>query len=298
MSSNPGRALFALVIAGAVSPWVTTCRSAAPAREEEGRVPSSDGVEVAYTAAGNGPTALVFIHGGLADRSFWAPQLTSLSGQFRVIALDLAGHGSSGRNREAWTIAAWARDVRAVVEKLQLRRAVLIGNSLGGPVALEAAALLRGRVIGAVGVDTLNDATVNPPPEVFHAQAAAFRKDFAAACRAMVDSLFHPGVHPDVHSWAEQRMCARPTDMAAQMMEGFVGYDMAGAFRGAGVPIRAINGDLWPTRIDRNRTVTPDFDAVVMKGCGHYPQLERPEEFNRNLLAVVRALEERKGGSR
>lgn len=295
MSSDTRRLLLALVTGCVFAPLVAVCRTTA-ASEGEGRVRSRDGVEIAYTVRGTGEPSLIFIHGGLADRGFWDAQLSSLAGQFRVVALDLAGHGASGRGRKAWTIAAWAQDVRAVVEKLGLRRAVLIGNSLGGPVALEAAALLRGRVIGVVGVDTLNDATATTPPEVFHAQAAAFQKDFTAACRAMVDSLFHPGEQKEVHAWAEKRMCARPTPMAAEMMEGFVYYDMAGAFRKAGVPIRAINGDLWPTRIDRNRMVTPDFDAVVMKGCGHYPMLERPDEFNRHLVDIVRQLESGKTG--
>jgi pimeloyl-ACP methyl ester carboxylesterase len=74
-------------------------------------------------------------------------------------------------------------------------------------------------------------------------------------------------------------------------MESVGGYDVAVAFRKAGVPIRAINGDLWPTRVEVNRTVTPDFDAVIMKGAGHYPMLERPTEFNRLLVEYVQALD-------
>ena len=69
-----------------------------------------------------------------------------------------------------------------------------------------------------------------------------------------------------------------------------IGYDLGAAIRQAGVPIRAINGDLWPTAIDANRLLAPGFDAVIMKGAGHYPMLERPEEFNRILTDVVNAL--------
>jgi sigma-B regulation protein RsbQ len=258
-----------------------------------GHVRSADGVEIAYVDRGAGPVVIVFIHGGLADRSFWAEQFAGLAGRYRLVALDLAGHGASGRNREAMTIAAWASDVRAVVDALGLRRVVLVGNSLGGPVALEAAALLEGRAIGVVGVDTLQVATQQMPAAEAHARAEAFRKDFPGSCRAMVESLFHPGTYPELKAWAEKRMCAAPPAVAAAMMEGFGGYDMARAFRNAGVPIRAINGDLWPTRTDVNRTVTPDFDAVIMKGAGHYPMLERPAEFNRFLVETVREFEGR-----
>ncbi len=255
-----------------------------------GRVRSADGVEIAYTDQGSGPVGIVFIHGGLADRSFWAEQFAALAGRYRLVALDLAGHGASGRNREAMTIAAWAGDVRAVVDALAMRRVVLVGNSLGGPVALEAAALLKGRAIGVIGVDTLHLATQGMPVSQAHAQAEAFRKDPAGTCHAMVEALFHPGTQAELKAWAEKRMCSAPPAVAVAMLEGFGGYDMAKAFRNAGVPIRAINGDLWPTRTDVNRTITPDFDAVIMKGAGHYPMLERPAEFNRLLVTYVQAL--------
>jgi pimeloyl-ACP methyl ester carboxylesterase len=256
----------------------------------DARARSFDGVEIAYTAAGAGGTALVFIHGGLACREFWASQMDALACAYRVVALDLAGHGGSGAGRARWTIRAFGEDARAVVEALGLQRVVLVGNSLGGPVALEAARLLPGRVVGVVGIDTLHDVTVAIGPEVARARAAAFRDDFAGSCRGMVTSLFHPEAHPALRTWVEERMRAMSPDVVAGFMEGFAGYDVAAACRAAGVPLRAIVGDLWPIDAVRNRLVVADFDAVVMKGCGHYPMLERPEEFNRLLVETVRAL--------
>jgi pimeloyl-ACP methyl ester carboxylesterase len=256
----------------------------------DGRARSTGGVEIVYGAAGSGETALVFIHGGLADRTFWAPQLSGLADRFRVVTLDLAGHGASGRTRAIWTIPAFGEDVCAVVEALGLRRVVIVGNLLGGPVALEAARRLRGRAIGVAGVDTLHDLTQRIDPAEARARADAFRLDFPGACRAMVNMLFHPGTQGELRAWAEQRMSTTPPDVVVRMMEGFAGYDMAVAARDAGVPIRAINGDLWPTNLERNRTIAPDFDAVVMPGAGHYPMLERPEEFNRILAEMVEGL--------
>ena len=99
---------------------------------------SFDGVRIAYTTSGAADTALVFVHGGLADRSFWDGQQAALAERFRVIAPDLAGHGESGQNRREWGIAQFGRDVVAVMEAEQVQQAVLIGNSMGGPVAIEA----------------------------------------------------------------------------------------------------------------------------------------------------------------
>ncbi len=251
---------------------------------------SLDGTRIQYVACGAGPVSLVFIHGGLANHEFWKHQLSGLSDRYTCVAVDLAGHGRSGHDRTSWTITAFAEDVRAVVEALRLDRAVIIGNSLGGPVALEAAGLLSGRAIGVVGVDTLHDATQVMPADFAHQRAESFRTDFAGACRAMLDSLFHPGTQPKLRAWAEARMLAMPHAAVVGLMDGMADYDMAVAFRKAGVPIRAINGDLWPTSVAANRSVVADFDAVVMKGAGHYPMLERPDEFNRLLVETVEGL--------
>jgi pimeloyl-ACP methyl ester carboxylesterase len=269
-----------------------------PNGQVDGRTRSADGVEVAYTAGGSGRVALLFIHGGLADRTFWTAQMSGLSDRFRVVALDLGGHGESGK-RATYTMASWAEDVRAVADALHLERIVLVGNSLGGPVALEAAHLLHGRVIGVVGVDTLHDLTQKVDAASASARAEAFRSDFAKACRAMVGALFHPDEELELHAWAEHRMCNPANrDLAVSMMQSFGGYDVARAARAAGVPIRAINGDLWRTDIEVNRTVVKDFNAKIMKGCGHYPMLERAAAFNRLLVETVTDIERGEGSRR
>jgi pimeloyl-ACP methyl ester carboxylesterase len=55
-------------------------------------------VEIVNTIQGSGETAVIFIHGGFADRSFWSNQINPLAAKYHVLALDLAGHGESGRN--------------------------------------------------------------------------------------------------------------------------------------------------------------------------------------------------------
>jgi pimeloyl-ACP methyl ester carboxylesterase len=258
-----------------------------PRANESGFVLSADGVRIAFSSRGSGAPAVVFIHGGLANRSFWRDQVEPLSARYRVVTLDLAGHGDSGRNRAAWSLAAFGRDVQAVVHTLDLPKVVLVGNSLGGVVALEAAALMPGRAVGVIGVDTLQDGTERDDPAAVRARAQAFARDPQGACRAMIDMLFHPGAYPELRAWAEREMCATPSSVVVPMLESFEGYDMAGAFRRAGVPIRAINGDLFPTAIERNRTLEPTFDAVIMARSGHYPMLEQPEAFNRILTGLI-----------
>jgi pimeloyl-ACP methyl ester carboxylesterase len=249
-----------------------------------------DGVTIVYSAAGSGEPGLVFIHGGLADRSFWDGQLQEFAARRRVLAIDLAGHGESGCDRKVWGLAEFAKDVQAVVEAEGLSRIILFGNSLGGPVAVEAALLMPGRTMGVVGVDTFQNIDYSLPPEEMRFRAEAFRMDYAGSTRAMVKMLFHPDADPAVMADAERRMLRTSPSTAYSMFMSMCGYDVAAPVNKLEAPLRSINGDLYPTDIESVRKVKPDFNALVMKHMGHYPMLERPDEFNRHVAAVVDAL--------
>jgi len=250
-----------------------------------------DGVTIVYSAAGAGEPALVFIHGGLANRGFWNGELRNLAAHHRIIALDLAGHGESGSNRQEWGIPEFGADVRAVVSAERLNKVIIFGNSLGGPVAIEAALLLPGKVLGVVGVDTFQSLTYKYTAEEARQRAEAFRDDYAGTMKQMVKALFHPDADPAIVADAERRMARTPPDAAYKMFLSMAGYDPAASACRLTVPLRAINGDIYPTDTAGVRKVKADFDAVIMKHMGHYPMLERPAEFDRLAMEVVRALQ-------
>jgi len=250
---------------------------------------SADRVKIAYATAGEDDPALVFIHGGLADSTFWSGQVEFFAFRYRVIALDLAGHGESGQNRTTWSIQAFGSDVVAVLEAEKVARSILIGNSLGGPVAIEAALIAPDRVIGIVAVDTFHVLDIRIGPSEAGERAESFRSDFAGSLKRMVQTLFHPDADPSLMKEAEQRMARTSRETAYGMFRGFEGYDMGASVRRLKAPIRCINGDLFPTKTAENRTVYPDFDAIVLPHTGHYPMLECPETFNSHLSQIVEA---------
>jgi pimeloyl-ACP methyl ester carboxylesterase len=255
--------------------------------QDVGKTLSADKVEIVYTSQGSGETAVIFIHGGFADRSFWTNQVKPFAAKYHVIALDLAGHGESGHNREKWDIFGFARDVRAVMEKEKIRRAVLVGNSMGGPVALETTRLVPDKVLGIVAVDTFQ-VFMKAPPDYFQKQTRAFRSDFTGTMRKMVTQLFHKDVDPALYEQVEKKML-KNTDpnMAAGLMEFFATYDYVEAAKKLPHPIRCINGDLIPTQVEKNQEIHPDFNAVILPHTGHYPMLEKPELFNRHLEKIL-----------
>lgn len=251
---------------------------------------AEDGVSIVYSAAGAGDPALVFIHGGLADRTFWEGQLREFAGFYRAVALDLPGHGESGQNRKKWGIPEFGTDVKAVIEAEKLKNVIIFGNSLGGPVAIEAALLLPDRVLGVVGVDTFQVLNRRITSEEAKQRAEFFQRDFADALKQMVRMLFHADADPALIEEAESRMGGTSPEAAHAMFLSFAGYDVGAVASRLTVPLRAINGDLFPTDVEGNRKIKADFDAVVMKHMGHYPMLERPTEFNNRVTEIVASL--------
>lgn len=112
-----------------------------------------DGVEVRYSVTGSGDRDLLLVHGYQEHHLWWHRMVPDLTKRWRVITLDLSGHGDSGR-RSAYTIEAWVRELDAVLDATGSRSAVVAGHSMGGRVALAAGAMLSGRVSGVVTFDT------------------------------------------------------------------------------------------------------------------------------------------------
>lgn len=250
---------------------------------------AADGVEIVYSACGGGEPALVFIHGGLANRGFWDGELNRFADRHRVLAPDLPGHGESG-NQKKWGLPEFGADVCAVIEAERPEKVILFGNSLGGPVAVEAALLLGERVLGVVGVDTFQSLAHHMGPEEARTRAEAFRDDYPGSVHHMVLQLFHADADPGLLRDAERRMSRTSPETAYSMFLSLAGYRPEEAVRRLRVPLRAINGDLYPTDVAGVRTIKPDFAVKLLQHTGHYPMLERTVAFDRMVGEVVEEL--------
>ncbi len=253
---------------------------------------SSDGVPIHYTDQGKGEPALVFVHCWSCDSHLWDAQVAAFAGNHRVVAIDLAGHGESGKARANWTIPAFGGDVRAVVEKLGLKRVILIGSSMGGPVILEAARQLGDRVVGLVPVDTLTSVEDKTPSDQIEAVVRRFQADYPGETTKYINQyLFAPSTPPDVRKRVLATATSAPPEIAIAVLRAAMAYDPVPALRGIKAPIRAINSDLYPTNLAGNRKYAPQFEAVIIEGVGHYPMLETPARFNALLAQAVRDIE-------
>lgn len=256
---------------------------------------SKDGTPIAYTSYGSGGTTLVFVHGWSGDARYWQSQVPSFSNRYHVVTLDLAGHGHSGMNRTRYTMQAFGEDVQAVVEAIDARRVVLIGHSMGGSVVAEAARLMPERVIGLIGVDTLENIEYPLTTEELEQMVAPLEEDFAGETRNFVDEMLSPHTHPAIREWILADMAAAPPAVALsamrEMMTQYVTGEAAGIFQEIPVPVMVVKGDHWPVDYEANRRHMLWFDALVIDGADHFLMLTRPYEFNQALISAVQTIQ-------
>src|SRR5689334_19590625 len=254
-------------------------------------VNSSDGIPIHYSVAGKGDPALVFIHCWGCNRNFWENQVAEFSKTNRVVTIDLPGHGESGAGRTNWSIESYGDDVKTVVTKLGLKRVVLVGSSMGGPIALEAAKRMPDNVVAIVPVDSLQNVEVSITAEQADAVIKQMTADYKNSTTALLNQFFFsPNTPEAVKARVINEALSRQPETAVAILKGIFAYKPGPTLKEIKVPIKAINADLNPTMVEINRKYAPQFDVVIIKGTGHYPMLEDPARFNQMLADILKSL--------
>jgi len=253
-------------------------------------VVSSDGVTIHYDDKGAGSAVIVFVHGWNCDRSYWDAQRDHFAESYRVITVDLAGHGESGDNREDFTMESFGADVAAVVEALDLNNVVLVGHSMGGPVVVAAGNLLKGRVAAVVGVDTLRSVARRPSSAEIEERVASLDVDFVGDVKTIVRTMFVAESDPEIRDWVIQDMAAAPPRVSKSAMRGLSDFDSGRAIAGLDVPFVLINSSYRPTDQASINAVTDSFQYIEMSGVGHFVMMDDPTTFNAHLRSVIESL--------
>jgi pimeloyl-ACP methyl ester carboxylesterase len=251
-----------------------------------------DSVHIDYRVWGNGEPAVVLIHGWACDENYWSAQVDALKSKYTVVAINLAGHGASERNRTDWSIGNYGEDVATVVRQLQNRQIVLVGHSMGADVALEASRRIGDRVIGIIAVDSLKSIGLPPMrPQEIDRQLAPFRDHFIEATRDYVTkTMFEKGADPTFVQKVAYDMSLEPPQVAVPSLQSLLAMDFTTVLPDIHVPVYAINSDLSPTDEARIRKALPKFKADVLDHTGHFLMMEVPQRFNPVLVKDIDAL--------
>lgn len=251
---------------------------------------ASDGARIAYRDEGRG-RPLVFLHGLMAHSGFFHGQ-HPLAEDYRLIAVDLRGHGESRGVRGGLTMGRLADDVAELAARLDLSGAVGIGWSLGATVLWRLlAGSGGGRFAGAVVVDmtprVLNDEnwTLGLSRETCEARSAAIAEDFQAFAAGAGQAIFAaPGADAD---WAAREFADNDGAAVGALWESLVDEDLRDALRDIRQPtlvVRGAHSHLYgPSTADYLVGALPSAASIEFGSSGHAPHLEQPDLFNATL---------------
>lgn len=255
---------------------------------------SFDAERIAYSVAGQGRTALVFVHGWSCDGRYWQEQVSEFQSDYRVITLDLAGHGHSSLTRQDLSMLSFAKDVKAVIDREGIDRAILVGHSMGGAVIAEAARLMPEKVVGIIGVDTLHNVAEQVPHSVIDEMTQPFESDFKAATQAFVSGMFPAAADRQLTDWVKEDMSSAPSETALSAFRNYLEQQASGKtaaiFEDITIPVISINSRLWPTAPEENRKHIRNYRLFYIEETGHFPMLEAPQAFNSMLRKSLESM--------
>ena len=251
-----------------------------------GKTAKLDGREVYYEVHGKGARTVVLIHGWTCDHTFWSGQVTALAAKYRVLAVDLPGHGRSGAADE-YPMSLFARAVDAVMRQERVSRATLMGHSMGGAVILEFSRLFPTRLEAVVLVDAgMREAASASGGSQFYERFVG--EQGKAARQKMVEGMFSAASTPAVREQVMQVMLAAPESLAVGAMKGMFAPEVWRESR-SDAPALAVVAK--PAQIRRESLAArfPNLTYKDMPGTGHFLMMEKPAEFNAIVLEWLAA---------
>jgi pimeloyl-ACP methyl ester carboxylesterase len=245
-----------------------------------------DGANIHWTSTGNGP-AIIFVHGWTCDESSWQGQVPAFSTQYRVITLDLPGHGKSDLPKDGrFSMALFARAVEVVRAEAKVDRAVFVGHSMGTPVIRTYATMYPSHVAGLVLVDGLVQIAGGQPgftpPPMTGAEGLKAREN-------MVRGMFGPATTPQLQEHILKMMLGTKEATAAGAMtatwdQSWVKNDPIT------VPVLGVYAARPLASREAIARIFPKVQYHEIPGTAHFLMMEKPAEFNQLLSTFLRTV--------
>jgi pimeloyl-ACP methyl ester carboxylesterase len=232
--------------------------------------------------AGGGP-AVVFIPSLAGTIRQWSAQLDHIRRTRRAVAIEVRGHGRSAVPKDAdYSLDAMARDVDAVVRHLGISRAVVVGHSMGGGVALAYAAAHPERVAGLFLVDPIDDPSRQPAGEtaefIRHLQSSDYAREIEAYWTQIL-----AGAAPGVAALVLEDLRRTPRDTVLGAMNAMARFNATGAIDRYPGPIVSVITRFNDVASSLHRVAPSRVRSIPIDGTSHWIQMDKPDELNRVL---------------
>ncbi|ANW65029.1 3-oxoadipate enol-lactonase [Mycobacterium sp. djl-10] len=240
-------------------------------------------VEVYSVVTGPQDAPAVVLSNSLGStHRMWDPQLTELERRFRVVRYDTRGHGRSPVPAGPYSIDDLADDLVALLDRLSVPRAHLVGLSLGGMTAMRVASRHPDRV-GSLAL--LCTGAQLPPAQTWTERAALVRtQGSAAVADAVVQRWFTPGfldAHPEQRDTYRQMVAATPDEGYAACCEAIADMDLRDELHRVTAPTLAIAGAddpaTPPATLEAVTARIPGAQLLTVDDAAHLANAEQPD---------------------
>jgi len=256
------------------------------------------GAKIHYTERGEGP-AVLFLHAFPLSASMWNKQTNALKDTYRTVAVDLPGFGKSERQPTPASMESFAQAALAVLDALEIKKAAVVGLSMGGYVAFELRAHAPERVSALVLCDTRATGDSVESRKAREATARAVEDDGQQVlAERMLPNLVSPAATPALKREIEKFITENPSDGSAAGLRALATRkDFTGNLKDISCPTLVIVGD--------HDTVTPPSDAQALAqaipgakyeaipAAGHLSNLENHKAFDAVLRAFLDSCRDR-----
>ena len=294
-ATSPRRTLsliLALAVAFVSATTATGKKPAAP--DEQSRYAKLDmgaghaAARIHYQSYGKGREALVLIHGWSCNLDYWRDSIPDFAKRNRVIAIDLPGHGQSDKPEVAYSMDFFARAVDAVLRDAKVERAVLVGHSMGTPVARQFYRKYPQKTLGIVIVD----GPLRPfgDKKMMDGFFAAFRgPNYRQAGQQLFAGIAGPNLSSEIKERIQTSLLNTPQHVMVSAMEGMADDAIWGQDK-INVPTLAImaRSPFFPADTEQYyHSLAPNLDFQMWDGVGHFMMMEKPKEFDDAVITFL-----------
>ena len=262
---------------------------------KQGYFNTADSAHLYYEVRGTG-RPLVLVHGVMCSHKFWQRNVDELAKDFTVVTLDLRGHGNSSKGLHGLTIKQFACDVYDLINYLDLKDAVVMGWSMGGPVLLSYFDQFGQEQIKGLGLIDMTPFPFSPEPwntqglhgynmDGFNAIVQTVATDREAYLNAFANNIFKDGKRPAGTDWVLEEFRKLPAWIFTAIYSDYLSSDFTGVLGTIDVPVLVCNADgpVFSAGIKQGEYIAsqiPDGEFVPFTESGHMLFYEEADKFN------------------
>jgi len=257
------------------------------AKDGESKFAALNGAKIHYQSYGQGSDAFVLVHGWSSNLTAWGYQIPDLAKRGRVIALDLPGHGQSDKPQLAYTMDHFAAAIDAVMKDAKVERGVILGHSMGTPVARQFYRKYPKKTLAIVIVDgglrpfgdkAMRDQYLN-----------MFRSANYKDAGTQMFGQMTPMLSAEDKEKALTSFRNTPQHVLVSAMESMNDEALYTSDK-INVPVLAIlaKSPFWPADTDQFlKGLAPDLELIWWEGVDHFLHQEKTKDFNNAVIAFV-----------